>query len=244
MHRLSLVLILSVFLGCAEKGDVPQAIPTTSEEIEKAQSEAFGSISPQNIKAGEFVYTLKTQQVFSSQEPQESLLEEESITITDRIDYVDYIEFTLVKELIDHTQPDSPHFKFKDVLYLAKTPQDLAKEDEPTSPEIEDPSGISIEYFNLKVVADKVRKPAKVLEREPCTEGDGSCFINVKKITYDVRITVPPEKPFTSGVEVWISQDVPYLAAVLKSCMTTVAIIDDARPLVIQCTQVADYKFQ
>lgn len=242
MRAFSLALIF-LFLGCAKKEDAVTAVPTTAEEIDKAQAEAFGNMNPLNIKAGEFVYTIKTQQVFSSQEPQEALLEEESITITDRVDYVDYIEFTLVKELIDHTQPNSPHFKFKDVLYLATQPEDQG-EDEETTPELQDPSGVVVEFFNLKVVADTIRKPAKVLEREPCVGNEAACFINIKKITYDVRVTLPNEQPITSSLEIWISNDVPYLAAVLKSCFKTVAIIDDSRPLVVQCTQVVDYKFQ
>lgn len=243
---LSILAILALF-ACAKKEDAVTAVPTTPEEINKAQTDAFGDVSALNIQQGEFVYTMKTQEVFSSQEPQATLLEEESLTITERVDYLDYVEFTLVKELVDHTQTDSPHFKFKDVLYLAKNPQpdeQPVDEEETDAPEVQDPNEVVVEYFNLKVVGEDIRKPAKVLEREPCIEGDGSCFIHVKKITYDIRVTVPPEPPQTSSVETWISQDVPYLAAVLKSCFRVVAIIDDSRPLVRQCTQVVDYKFQ
>jgi hypothetical protein len=243
MRALTLALIF-LFLGCAKKEDAVTAIPTTAEEIDKAQAEAFGDTDPFKIKTGEFVYTIKTQQVFSSQEPQEVLLEEESVTITDRVDYVDYVEFTLVKELIDHTQPNSPHFKFKDVIYLARQSEVQDEEETVETPDLQDPNDVVVEFFNLKVVADTIRKPAKVLEREPCVDNEPACFINVKKITYDVRVTVPNEQPITSSLEIWISRDVPYLAAVLKSCFKTVAIIDDSRPLVVQCTQVVDYKFE
>jgi hypothetical protein len=245
MRILALTLVLLfLFLGCAKKEDAVTAVPTTAEDIDKAQAEAFGDIDPFSIKTGEFVYTIKTQQVFSSQEPQEALLEEEGITITDRIDYANYVEFTLVKELIDHTLPDSPRFKFKDVLFLSRETENQNAEEPVDTPDLEDPSGVAIEFFNLKVVPDTIRKPAKVLEREPCVDNEAACFIAVKKITYDVRVTLPQEQPITSSLEIWISNEVPYLAAVLKSCFKTVAIIDDSRPLVVQCTQVVDYKFE
>jgi len=241
MKRLfTLLICLSVF-ACAKEEDAVTAVPTTPEDIQKAQDEAFGAANPLNIKAGEFVYTIETQQVFSSQEPTESLLQEESLTITDRQDFPDYVEFTLVKEVIDHTQPDSTHFKFKDVIYLEKN-QDA--KDEAEAPELEDPNGISVEYFNLRTTIEPMRKPKKVLERDPCNEDDGSCNILVHKISYDVRVTVPPEKPQISQVETWISPQVPYLAAVLQNCFRTVAVIDDARPLVRQCNTVIDYKFE
>lgn len=244
MKKLFTGIVILAVLGCSKDEDTRQPVPTTAADIQKAQSEAFGNADPLNIKAGEFVYTIQTQQVFSSQEPTESLMQEESLTITDRQEFNEYIEFTLVKELIDHTEAGSPHYKFKDVLYLAKYPQPEEEEDSNGAPEMEDPNPVSIEYFNLSVTLENMRKPKKVLEREPCNENDGSCYIKVHKINYDIRYTAPPEKPQTSHVETWISQDVPYLAAVLQSCFRTIAFVEDARPMVRQCTTVLDYKFE
>lgn len=227
-------------MGCSKDDDVVTPLPTTVEEIQDAQDEAFGNADPASIKAGEFVYTIETQQVFSSQVPVESLLQEESITVTERIDFPNYIEFTIVKEVIDHMQSGSPHFKFKDVLYLGKS----MEKDEVAAPELADTPPISIEYYNLKKTVEIMRKPRKVLERDPCNESDGSCNILVHKISYDARITVPPAQAQITNVEIWISQQVPYLAAVLQNCFRTVAVIEDARPLIRQCTTVIDYKFE
>jgi len=117
---MGLALISFTILSCSPDQESPQAVPTTPEAIQKAQDDVLGTRHPQEILAGEFVYTITTQHVFSSQEPSESLLEEEAMTITEKIDWGDYIEFTAVREKIDHTQPDSPKYKFKDILYVAK----------------------------------------------------------------------------------------------------------------------------
>lgn len=251
MKRLSLLSFILLFVACSPDKKEATAVPTTAQDIQKAQDEAFGTKSPFSIQAGEFVYTVRTQQIFSSQEPAESLLEEQSITVVDRQDLGQYIEFTIVKEQIDHSLPDSPHYKFKDVLYLEKSAEEIAKgsllpkEEAPAEPPtLEDPNPVSVDFFNLKVVEETVRKPQPVLDREPCNESDGTCSIKMFKITYDIRVTIPPQLPQTSSIETWISQDVPYLAAVYKSCFKTVLVIDDARPVVRQCTSVVDYKFQ
>ncbi|MCC6138167.1 MAG: hypothetical protein IT287_06015 [Bdellovibrionaceae bacterium] len=253
MKCLLFVIFILSFAGCSPDKKEASAVPTTADAIDKAQSSAFGIKSPLSIQTGEFVYTLRTQQIFSSQEPAESLLEEQSITVVDRQDVGQYIEFTIVKEQIDHMLPESPHYKFKDVLYLEKaavTPLSVAKaisltEEEPVAPPVlEDPNPVIVEFFNLKVLEEAVRKPKAVLDREPCNDVDIPCTINMFKITYDIRVTVPPQLPQTTSIETWISQEVPYLAAVYKSCFKTVLIIDDARPVVRQCTSVVDYKFQ
>lgn len=239
MKSFGLLFLILSLIGCSKEDDVRAATPTSAEDIQKAQDEAFGNINPATIKAGEFVYTLETQQVFSGQTPVETLLTEESITITERLEYPDYIEFTVVKEQIDHTQSGSPHFKFKDVLYLGKdTKSDVAPS------EADDASPVSVDYFNLQSSVSKLRKPRKVLEREPCNEDDGSCYLRVHKISYDARITAPPALPQITNVEMLISQEVPYLAAVLQNCFRTLVMIDDARPLILQCTTVVDYKFE
>lgn len=246
MKYLLFALFFLVFNNCSpDKQDV-QAVPTTASDIDKAQKIAFGIKTPESILAGEFVYTLKTQQIFSSQEPTESLLDEQAITVVERNDFGNYIEFTIVKEHIDHTLPDSPVSKFKDVLLLKIKEESSSPEQSSDGsdnlPELEDPSPIVVEFFNLKVKQEQIRKPKLVTDRDPCDETNVSCLIDVSKITYDVRVTLPPELPRITSFETWISQDVPYLAAVLKNCFQTVLTIDSARPVIRQCTTVVDYK--
>lgn len=260
MKRLLLALSFVMVISCSPDKESPQAVPAKIEDIQKAQGEAFGSIRPQDIQAGEFVYTITSQQIFSSQEPAEALLQEDSMTMIEKLDMGDYYEFTAIRERIDHTQPDSPKYKFKDVLYVGKEESASVEEppmEEPPVEEIPPPAQetpadtadtaeptIKVEYFNLKTSSELVRKPQKVLERDPCNEADGSCLITIQKITYDIRVTVPDEVPRITSVELWISQEVPYLAAVLKNCFKTVITIESARPLIQQCTTVMDYKFQ
>lgn len=255
MKRLLLALSFVMVISCSPDKESPQAVPAKIEDIQKAQGEAFGSIRPQDIQAGEFVYTITSQQIFSSQEPAEALLQEDSMTMIEKLDMGDYYEFTAIRERVDHTQPDSPKYKFKDVLYVGKEetasveepPMEdvppLAKENPADSDSNPEPT-IKVEYFNLKTSSELVRKPQKVLERDSCNETDGSCLITIQKITYDIRVTIPDEVPRITSVELWISQEVPYLAAVLKNCFKTVITIESARPLIQQCTTVMDYKFQ
>jgi hypothetical protein len=246
MKHIFVFCILISVSACSEK-ITATAVPTTAKDIQHAQNEAFGAFDPLTIQQGEFVYMIHTQEVFSSQEPVEALISEESLNIVERVDHVDYVEFTLVKEVIDHQQTDSPHFKFKDVLYVARpveesneTPTLVKKEDTPE----ENTSPASVAFYNLLIKKETVRKLAKVIEHEPCNEADGSCNISVTKITYDVYFTNPPEQPQITSVEMWISQEVPYMAAVLKNCFKAVISIGEARPAIRQCTTVLDYRYK
>ncbi|MCB9073804.1 MAG: hypothetical protein H6623_09290 [Bdellovibrionaceae bacterium] len=255
MKTLLSFLCLGLLLAaCDEKSKVRKAVPTNPEAINKAQDDALGTNDPLNIQAGEFVYKIKTQEVFAgSPTPSQNLINEESVTVVDRMDYGDYIELTLVKEIIDHQQDGSPHFKFKDVFYLAVPPDPaetaasvvtknlLPQEDTSTTP---DPNKPVINYYNLSVEKKQIRAPDKVLEHTPCNENDGSCLIPITILTYDVEITVPPQKTTITSIETWMSTAVPYTSSVLKSCFKTVVSIGDARPVVRQCTSVVDYQFK
>ena len=98
-------------------------VPTTAENINKAQQDYLSLIDPSKIQKGEYAYFIKSQQVYSGQqEPSETLMEEESLSVLDRTDYTDYFEITLQKEVIDHLSEGSPHSIFKDVFYFEKSP--------------------------------------------------------------------------------------------------------------------------
>ncbi len=241
-QALGLGLIFLFGASCSDKTSPPM-VPTTSLEIQKAQEDILVHISPLKIQKNEFVYFLKSQEVYTGQQdPSLSLMEEESITITDRVDYADYIEVTMEKEVIDHLSQGSPHSKFKDVYYFAK---DAVEKSVPTafishadSPKADD---TEIRYYNLKVSDEKWKKPQKVIDKNPC-ETANECLLNVKKISYDI-VFLDPTNPQTTKVEIWLSLDVPYFATILQSCYTTVISVDSSRPLVRQCKTVFDYQF-
>lgn len=238
IRTLAAVVFLLLCGGCDDKKAAAPMVPTTAENINKAQQDYLSLIEPSKIQKGEFVYFIKSQQVYTGQqEPSVTLMEEESIQVLDRIDFTDYFEVTVQKEVIDHLSDGSPHSIFKDIFYFAKDPStkdfhSLAKDDEPQA-----------QFYNLKAEDVFVSKPAKVLEKEPCQTSANECLLKTRKISYDI-VFPDPTNPQTTKVEAWLSVDVPYFATILQSCFTTVVSIDTARPLVRQCKSVFDYQFK
>lgn len=228
--RWSVILLLGV--SCTDSPESPPLVPTTSLEIQKAQEDILAKISPLKIQKNEFVYFIKTQEVYTGQQdPSISLMEEESITITDRVDFPDYIEVTMEKEVIDHLTDGSPHSKFKDVFYFSNDVSAKALAEKASSEEAR--------YYNLQVSSGFLKKPQKVIDKDPCATQE-ECLLSVKKVSYDIVFS-DPTNPQTTRVEIWLSLEVPYFATILKSCYTTVISIDSSRPLVRQCKTVFDY---
>jgi hypothetical protein len=222
-------------VGCSSDSPSAPRVPTSAQEINKAQNEILANANPLNIQKGEFTYFVQTQEIYTGQQnPSVSLIAEEGITILDRHEEPGYIEITVQKEIIDHLQEGSPHSVFKDVFYISTE----STSDEENNEGTPDPL---IKYYNLVIRDEVFPKPAKVLEKEPCLEPK-DCVLNVKKISYDV-VFEDPVSPQTTKVEAWLSDQVPYFATILRSCYSTIVSIDTARPLVRQCKTVFDYQF-
>lgn len=250
LRKLSLSFFLMLLLGCSEDSPTVERIPTTADEINKVQQEALSLVDPLKIKKGEFAYFIETQEIYTGQqEPSISLMEEESLTVLDRVEGPGYLEFTVQKEIIDHLTDGSPHSIFKDVFYVSTTPEEPEVPETPEVPGANDsdvpadePKPSPIQFYNLKVVDERISKPKKVIEKDPCAT-EAECLINVKKISYDIVFT-DPAAPQTTKVETWLSSEVPYFSSILKNCYTTVVSVDTARPLVRQCKSVLDYQFE
>jgi hypothetical protein len=240
IRSIGTAVFLFLCSGCDDdKASVPME-PTSAEKINKAQQDYLSLISPLKIQQGEFVYFIKSQEVYTGQqEPSVTLMEEESLNVIERKEFPGYIEITLQKEVIDHLTEGSPHSIFKDVFYLetkGKTKNETLTESTASEEKPE------VLFYNLKATDVLVSKPAKVLEKEPCPNSK-ECLLKARKISYDIVFT-DPLNPQTTKVEAWLSLDVPYFASILKSCYTTVISIDTARPLVRQCKSVFDYQFK
>ncbi len=227
------------------------------EDIIAAQTKAFDNVDPYGIQKGEFVAILKTQELYSSQEPIKNLVEEIGLTITEREEFGTHFDITLIKESVDHTKNDKPHFKFKDV-YTIEYPQSVKAAFDQSSrasrpllmQQLHDQvyelaTGAStetqIEYLNLRVLKEKIAPPKQVLTHTPCPEGQ-DCRLNVTKIFFTVNITSPGEASTRYDMEQWISPDVPYFSAILKNCLTTLIKVDTAMPAIRQCDSVYDYR--
>ena len=236
LRNLFLFPILLLQLGCFSDSPSVPRVPTSAQEINKVQQDILANADPTKIQKGEFTYFIQTQEIYTGQQnPSVSLISEEGITILDRQEGPGYIEFTVQKEIIDHLQEGSPHSVFKDVFYVSSEPLPEEETPEEGTP---DPQ---IKFYNLVVRDEVFPKPAKVLEKEPCSKPE-DCVLNVKKLSYDV-VFVDPENPQTTKVEAWLSDEVPYFATILKSCYSTIVSVDTARPLVRQCKSVFDYQF-
>lgn len=242
MRSLIILAALSLTLwGCNKKEETKNWGPEIPiEEVRKTQTEALSILDPQKIKQGEFAYFIKTQELFSSQTPSSLLIEEEAITVTERLDFSDYFSITTIRESIDHLENNSPHNKFKDVYQIAKDApkQKLSQLNDDISP-IEEPK---ISFHNLRVEKVRLPRPSKVIEREPCPAGK-NCDIDATRILYDVVITETGKDPQSNQAELIISAQVPFFAGVLRSCITTVAAIDEVRPFVRQCKALYDYQW-
>lgn len=241
MRILSTLFLIFTIAACDKKAETSLGPQVTPEEIKKAESEALKGADPLKIQQGEFAYYLKTQEVFSSQEPSSLLMEEEARTVTERTDHPDYVSITVVREVIDHLTEGSPHFKFEDVFGIPKVPTE-----EPPPP-VEPPSteepAVTVTFHNLRISKEKIEKPTKVLEREPCPEG-ADCRLNATIIHYDAVVNEAGQEQRKFMQETWISTEVPYFSTILKSCITTVIAVDDLRPAIRQCKSVYDYRFQ
>jgi hypothetical protein len=258
--RKGLALVLAIlFVGCND--DKPKQSTdevANAEDIYNAQTEAFNKTDPLLIKQGQYVYTIVTQELYSSQEPIENMTSERSVNVIQREEFGDHFDITTIDEAIDYTFADKPHFKIKNVYsieypvtsvaaFASQTTEKLLlkKLDGKVLPfdDAGDDEGPSYSYYNFKISHEKVDPPKKVMETSPCAEG-ADCRINVTKMAYDVVITEPGVEAQRRHFDLWVSPDVPYFASVLKSCMTTMVQIDTSFPLLRLCDTVYDYRFE
>lgn len=248
------LLLASIALSaCEDNKDKGLGVPTTIDAIVEAQQKALSHINPATIRQGEFVYILKTQEIYSSQDPISNLIEEEGQTVTERLDFPDYFEITMVTETVNHLEEGKPHNKFKDVFAIGVAPPPpvenkpspsillLRQMSEPAQ-SLSEQDDVKISFYNLNVRPGKIAKPAKVLERDPCP-ADADCRLNATILSYDLVAAGPSIGVQKNKMEVWISSEVPYFASILKTCIAAVIKVETANPLVRQCSFVHDYQY-
>jgi hypothetical protein len=261
MKTLALFLSCVFLLSCNKDKDNSVGPEVDGQEIQDTLNKALGQSDPLTLQVGEFVYTLRTQEIFAGDTPTRLLLEEEGITVTDREVDGDTLIIGIVRELVDHSDPASPHNKFKDVYYL-KNPDVPAAE--LTSPDVaatkalalfDDPAGtddsttddvvyeapITYTYHNFITREEKVPRPTKVSDREPCP-ADQDCSLNATHLYYDAVAHQEGQPDRKMQFELLITTDTPYFGNFLKNCVTTLASVEDVRPLVRQCNSVYDYQ--
>lgn len=237
-----------VLFGCKKSEDSASlGAEADINEINNIQNAILAKSDPRDMAVGDFTYILSTQEVFSGSSPSRMILEEEAITITDRQEDAVGIYYTYVQEIVKHLSSGKTTDKFERTAAVAKNSTDVNKDDVTEEEETTDgdtgfPPGTSVTYHNLVTREVRVPRPALVEQRHPCPAGQ-DCSIKALHIFFDVVLHVEGEPSRKNQVERLISSEVPYFGSILKNCLTSVAEIEDARPLVRQCQTLYDYEF-
>ncbi len=255
MRIVAVIICLGLFVACerdpVDSGPGEQTSPT---EINKAQERSLAKLDPYEIKQGQTVHFTETQELISSQAPikvlskewltEVKLIEnqpEERIltnykTVTDRLwdkDFVYvfkgvyYLEQVESLELLD--QLDQNRYSMTSILHQ------LQEQGRVEETEIE-----GVAFHNLKEQSVTIVPPDLVKNAKNC-KGIKGCRLQGDRITYDVVFLLKGGGTQTHNVEWLISPDVPYFAAILKQCSTTIVPVDNQRVLVKQCNEVVDF---
>ena len=95
-------------------------------------------------------------------------------------------------------------------------------------------------FRNLKKSEVVLVPPQKVKEAKNCKNIKG-CRLIADRITYDIVFLMENDQTQTHNIEWLISSEVPFFAAILKQCASTLVPVDNLRVLVKQCNEVVDF---
>lgn len=268
MHSLlSLALIVAVvFLtSCLEIEEDP--LPFGNEEslqdIGTTLNDAFGQVSVEDIKLGEFVHIETTQQPFNSSK---FVSKDTGKTISRRVENEDSIELTLVVEEfeydidgneINHAIFESDHTIAKtsasslssnslEKLKMAKVSSNHKKvrtlsNDVGVCALFDHPQ---ISYHKLKVEHSLKEVPKAALDSRFC-EGKNPCTVSVTDVSFDQVVWENEEHTGEADkyhCQFSLSEEVPFLANPLKECFT-VLLEGESNPVIItQCNEVVNFE--
>jgi hypothetical protein len=233
------------------------------DQIDEALQKASGDEDPFSIYEGEFVYTEVTQALKNLQT---NLLEQNALTVTQRIETDSEIKLTIVREIKDYRSKPERHWMDEKEFIVRKALKTLNKifelspldsNSEMISPDnssitlsprslislkFNEEESTRITYHNLKVIETTEPPPEAVRQQENC--GDiPNCSIHVSQISYDLVVWKSDTQNDKYSVLKKISYDVPFLAKVLDHCQQTSVPIQDQRVVVTMCSRVKNFKF-
>lgn len=265
LENLLLLLSCSWLIACSEQSSKNQNMgPAYNvDQIDEALQKASGNEDPYSIYEGEFVYTEVTQALKNLQT---SLLEQNAITVTQRIETESEIKLTLVREIKDYRSKPEKHWMDEKEFIVRKALKTLNKIFDYSNPDLNAPlstpdnSSISLSprslislkfneedstrvtYHNLKVIESSEAPPEAVRQQENCGEIP-NCTIHVSQVSYDLVVWKSDTQNDKYSVVKKISYDVPFLAKVLDHCQQTSVPIQDQRVVVTMCSRVKNFKF-
>jgi hypothetical protein len=243
-------------VAACERNRTPPGLgpQTSAEAIERAQAKRLNSLDPYSIQQGQRVHFVESQEVISSQGPIKAYTKEWITEVTNVENNPETRILTTYKSVTDKTWDEDFVYIFKGTYFLQQLDaltlldqledrrfypssvlQQLEKRSEQGTIEVE---GIAL--HNLQEQSVSIVPPELVKNAKNCKNIVG-CRIQGEQISYDVVFLMSDGSTQTHRVEWLFSAEVPYFAAILKQCSTSVFPIDNLRVLVKQCSEVVNF---
>lgn len=255
-NLIAFVLFLAV--GACERKALDQSRgPQTSPTAIKAlQDSLIQELDPYLVQEGQKVHFIESQEVISSQGPVKALSKEWLTEVKQVENEPEERILTTYKTVTDKIWDKDFSYIFKGVYSLPQIEtlrlldqldQDrynmksvLLKLQEAGRVEEKDIDGVA--FHNLVHEQVSLIPPDLVKNAENC-KGIENCRLQGNRISYDVVFHLTDDSTQTHRVEWLISKDVPFFAAILRQCSTSIIPIDDLRVLVKQCNEVVDFDY-
>lgn len=237
--RASAVVLFSLGLStsCMEKPELEDSdgTPASAAQVQNALIEAWGGVSPLDIKVGEFSYIEKSvaiaglpaRVIFQDGKTVQSM----SDSSTERA----YVILQQIAEIFENNEQKLSTSERR--IRISKGPSALLPDEVsamatalPVSVELVEQllfacvkgKGWDVECYNLKTWESREPAPEQVASREGC-EGLTDCKWTLKNISFDIVLNqVDSNTRVTSRTKarylVRISQDAPYLSRLVELC--------------------------
>ncbi len=228
--------------------------PTSLQAIADAQQASILKLDPYSIQQGQRVHSIESQEVISSQGPAKLLSKEWVISVTHVEDFQEEHRITTHKEMTDKLWDKEFVYEFKDVISLpqldsfsAFDPSGLDRYSLSNTllrlreaGEVQEKDIDGVAFHNLQKQEVVLVPPELVKSASKC-KGLPDCRIRADKISYDIIFRLTDGSTQRHTVEWFISAEVPFFAALLKHCATTVLPVESLRVLVKQCNEIVDF---
>jgi len=253
---ISLLLVAGLMtLSCQRKvGKSSFGALTSQKAIAEAQNRAISKLNPYLVEKDQRIHTVETQEIMSSQGPAKFISKEWVTTVSDVQNFTDARFLTTNKIVTDRAWDENFIYEFKNVYSLEQVEKlqllDQLNQNNYSlksvvqglmdKSDLEEVDVKGISFHNLAERPVTLVPPQLVKEAENC-KGLVDCQIKADLITYDVVFLLSDGSTQVHNVEWYISANVPFFAAILKQCATTVIPVENVRVLVQQCTEVVDF---
>lgn len=255
MKIFAILLIGFTMLSCEREplgNDSGSSVSAT--EIQLAQNRSLSKLNPYTVKAGQRIHHIETQEVISSQAPVKQLSKEWVTEVLEVENSESARYLTTSKQVTDKLYDKDFIYEFKNVYSLPQIEtlslldqfnnnrysmksmlQNLSEQDQVEATEIQ-----GVAYQNLSESRVSLVPPELVKDAKGCKSLQ-NCRIEADQIKYDIVFLLSDGTRRTHNIEWLISDQVPFFAAILKQCASTIVPLENLRVLVKQCNEVVDF---